>query len=525
MWGRALLVATQSFLFGYTFSCLNSCLVTGDDNDGGSCYHDTDSSCPKGTIYNNLNLTTFEAQAATSLCVLGAWIGSYLGNAPCELYGRRKTLLWNNIFFIIGAILASLGNFWTLFIGRFITGIGVGVASVVSPVLLSEIASKETKGTITTLCQLGVTFAIFFASALGYGLVTYVDRGWQWMQAFGAVPAVATLVLYKYVPESPKWLLAFGDKASKDSDEADNRALNKNYGSSSDGTSKKSNNKSARDCVYLQLKDLRPSDWDVEKEIEEMQEEADKESKGSGDEVVSWADVLEYKQGVIIGCGLMFGQALTGINSVIFYSTTIFGLAGFNEAIIGSCTVGLVNFGITLIANQLIDTMGRKVLLNIGTTIMTCSLVCLSVVLLSPIEEHLQGWLAVLAILLYIAGFAVGLGAVVWVVMSEVMPTRVRSKAMSLFLNINWASNLVVGALTLTAIDSLGGERDSMDDDEKDNAEKKGVAYLYIIFAGVCVLTLMFMAAYVPETKGTSPEEVKKPLLSKEDIGEDEDQS
>jgi MFS family permease len=322
-------------------------------------------------------------------------------------------------------------------------------------------------------------------------------------------------VLHQYVPESPKWLLAFGDSRKTSTD---SQFLTKSYGSSSSGVIQKANS-TTRDQVYQQLKELRPEGHNIDREIEQMQEEID-QSKGKS-ETVSWADVFEYKQGVIIGCGLMFLQAMTGINSVIFYSTTIFGLAGFNEAIIGSCTVGIVNFVTTLVANRLIDKVGRKVLLNTGTCIMFVSLSVLAVVLLCPIDDKLQGWLAVLAILLYIVGFAIGLGAVVWVVMSEVMPTRVRSKAMSLFLNINWASNLVVGALTLTAIDSLGGAKDSMDDDAKGNAEKKGVAYIYIIFAAVCLVTLVFMAFYVPETKGTKPEEVKKPLLSK-DMSEEE---
>lgn len=143
MWRATLLIAAQSFLFGYCFSCLNSCLITGDNHDGSDCYHGVDSTCPPGTIYNDINLSTskctcllyyasyhgfdfvlftVEAQVATSLAILGAWIGCMVGNYPSELKGRKFTLMWNNAFFIVGAGLCSLGNVYTLMIGRFIAG-------------------------------------------------------------------------------------------------------------------------------------------------------------------------------------------------------------------------------------------------------------------------------------------------------------------------------------------------------------------------------------------------------------------
>ena len=122
MWRAALLIASQSFLFGYCFSCLNSCLVTGDKNSSSDCYNGDDSSCPAGTIYNDMDLSTMDAQLATSLVVAGAWIGCMLGSKPSEMKGRRWALLANNLFFIIGAVLTALGNKPSLFVGRFILG-------------------------------------------------------------------------------------------------------------------------------------------------------------------------------------------------------------------------------------------------------------------------------------------------------------------------------------------------------------------------------------------------------------------
>lgn len=134
-------------------------------------------------------------------------------------------------------------------------------------------------------------------------------------------------------------------------------------------------------------------------------------------------------------------------------------------------------------------------------------------------EETAQGSIAVIAVLIYVVGFAIGLGAVVWTILSEIMPTRLRMKAVSLFLSLNWGANLAISMLTLTAINGLGGERGAMDDEEEGDAQKKGVAILYLIFAGFTALCLVFVHLLVPETKGSSPEDLQTttPLLKNSD--------
>lgn len=156
----------------------------------------------------------------------------------------------------------------------------------------------------------------------------------------------------------------------------------------------------------------------------------------------------------------------------------------------------------TIISAKLVDKSGRKILLLGGTYGMLGALLLLSIILLSPVADLIQGVIAVLAVLLFVAGFAIGLGAVCWTIMSEIMPTRLRAKAVSLFLSVNWAMNLVVSMLVLTAINGLGGVKGSMDDDEQKDAQKVGVGALYLIFAGITVMALFFMHFYVPETKG-----------------------
>lgn len=478
MWVAAVLIGMSSFMFGYALSSMNSCLVLGDGNSASKCYNGDDNSspsCPVGSLYDDLDLNTYETSIATSLTVLGAWIGCSMGSHPSEVYGRKFTVLSNNFLYIAGALLAASGFDWGLYVGRFLTGLAVGVTSVVAPVLLSEIASDSTRGTITTLHQLLLTIGILMASLLAYGFVMNVSHGWQYVQAFGAVPAVVMLVCAPMIPESPKWLI----------------------------THKKDHRAALEVLAWM-----RSDDADVEAEVDRLMKQS--EANGDDEKKTTWAEVFAWKKAVVIGCGIMFVQAITGINSVIFYSTTIFGFAGFSESILATSAVGLVNVLTTVLSSYLVDKMGRKTLILAGTYIMFASLMVLSMVLWvgDGIGAKIQGIIAVLAVLTYVFGFAIGLGAVAWVVMSEIMPTQLRAKGFSLFVSINWGLNLLIGLLTLPAIDGLGGYNSNMDDDEQTKAQKTGVAMLYFIFAMITIAGISFITTMVPETKGKTPEEL-----------------
>ena len=254
-----------------------------------------------------------------------------------------------------------------------------------------------------------MTLAIFLVGVISYGFVTYVDHGWQYIQAGAAVPSILQLMFYSYVPESPKWLIRHGK-------------MNEAEG---------------------YIRPLRPDDYNVKKEIESIIEEtrvtALKSDNSAND--ITWKEVFQYKTAVIIGCTLMFFQAFTGINSVIFYSTTIFGYAGFSQAILATTTVGGINFMMAVLSTYLIDKTGRKVLLLVGTYLMLASLIVLSTVLITADNDpETQGLIAVVGVLMFVTGFSIGLGAASWVVLSEIMPTKLRTKAVSLFLSINWGT-------------------------------------------------------------------------------------
>lgn len=480
MWLVTLLVSIPAFLYGYVTAALNAAMITGDANSQGNCFHDIDDEdpgCPPGTIYNDILLTTFEAQLATSLVVVGGWIGSMTGGPLSDTYGRRHITLVNNWFFIIGGAMCSISNKWLLYFGRLIAGLGVGIECVVVPILLAEIATPATRGTITTVHQLLLTFGIFFVGILGYGLVTYVDHGWVYIQACSTIPALLMLLLSVYVPESPKWLIQ----------------------------------KNRKEDAKIVLLDLRGHDANVEEEINEIKEEIKQDNVVTDihgnvvNDDATWADVFACRFQMLVGIGLGIIAAATGINAIIFYSTQVFAFAGFDEAILATASVGAVNLLATALATYVIDVLGRKQLLEIGTGLMTVSLLVLALILLSNLSENVQGALAVITVLMYVTGFAIGIGAVMWVMMCEILDQRVRSKAFGLFISINWGINLVIGLVTLSAIDLLGGRSSGMDDDEEAKAEKNGVAYLFVIFGGICFLSQVFVRFYVPETKGKIP--------------------
>lgn len=282
-----------------------------------------------------------------------------VGAKPTEIYGRKKSFLFNTVFFIIGAVLTATGNFVLLFIGRFISGIGVGMTSVVPPMLLAEIAPEEHRGIITTLHQLQITFSILLVAVIAYGFVTYVEHGWQYIQSFSAIPAILCLIFQDYIPESPKWLI---QNELKNIDEKDEQVV-------IDTLLVSENGKEALK-ILNRLRQDTPEE-EVKNELVSLIKEANHVKLNAHTNEVSWSEIIvDNRQAFIIGCGLMAFQALTGINSVVFYSTTIFSLAGFSESIIGTILYGIVNMGMTVVAAGFIDKMGRKVLLLNGSIVM-----------------------------------------------------------------------------------------------------------------------------------------------------------
>ena len=269
---------------------------------------------------------------------------------------------------------------------------------------------------------------------------------------------------------------------------------------------------------------VRSPGFDIKKEVQllvEMERDENRHRAEDEEAEPTWAEVFACKKAVIIGIGLQLAGAFTGINTIMLYSATIFGFANVGDPVLAAAFVGIVNVLSTLVSVQLMDKHGRRTLLLWGTSIMCGSLIVLaSVLLLANGNETIQGMISVCAILVFVFGFAIGLGAVSWVVMAEIMPTRLRTKAYGMFVSISYGCNLFIGLLTLTAIKELGGSEARMDDDETNDANKKGVAFLYGIFAVISACAYTFISVHVPETKGKNPKDF---MHSASDSEEDEE--
>ncbi|KDO18111.1 hypothetical protein SPRG_16506 [Saprolegnia parasitica CBS 223.65] len=443
----AYFIALSSFLWGYGFSVLNVCIA---ENAAGSILVDFD-------------LSDAEIELASSLVLIGAWVSALLTASMADAYGRRKLLLANNLLFVGGAIACACAKTkGDIYIGRTIIGLACGIVTNVTPILLAEIAPAESRGQITTLHQLMLTIGILGSSVLGYGLVSSVPSGWRYVNAFVAVPALLQVMLMPWVPESPRWLLANG----KD-EEARTQLVR------------------LRHVVYV---------TDIDVELKQLRHDILADKRASPTDV-SFCHLWIYKRPMLIGSFLVFFQAMTGINTVILYSSKIFHFAGVDEPIMATASVGTINVITTVLSVFLVDYCGRKILLLVSSALMALSLGVLSYTLLY-LSDKLQGILAVICVLVFVAGFAVGLGAVIWVVLGEITPSVIRTRAMGVFMAISYACNVFVATCTLGIIKALGhGHKD---------VEKNGIAKLYLICGGLSVLCFLFIAKFVPETKGLS---------------------
>ncbi|CAM9978002.1 unnamed protein product [Laminaria digitata] len=336
-----------------------------------------------------------------------------------------------------------------------------------------------------------INLGILCSGLLGYALVEDVQHGWRYVQAFIVVPAFAQMMLATFVPESPRWLVKQGRVSEAKA------VLRRLHGAGAGGGGARQND-------------------EIDREVDGMEGNKDEERKGSA----SWAEVCTYRRPVLIGIVLMLLQAVTGINTVIFYSTTIFELAGVENTVLATVSVGVTLVVMTSVSGVLVDKAGRRSLMIIGTVVMAVALGTLSgsLFLLNG-TPRLQGYLAVAATLMFISGFSLGQGSVCWIVLTEIVPSRIRARAFSVFTAVNWLSNLFIGLFTLSSINAMGewllpesggggGVGQGGSPSQRDQ-QKAGVAGLYAVFAILCIVAVVFIYFFVRETMGKSLEELE----------------
>jgi len=400
-------------------------------------------------------LSPFALEVIVSGVLAGAAAGALVGGRLADLFGRRALLIVTASIFAIGAILcAAAGSPAILIGGRIIVGLAIGLSSGTVPVYISEVSPPASRGWTVSLFQLSITVGILLAYIAGYALAAI--EGWRWMFGLAIIPAVVFGLGMLFLPESPRWLVKQGKIG-------DARGV-------------------------LQKIRNTPAVEDELSEIERSLELTTEQGRLS--------DLLHpsLRAALIVGLGLAVFQQVTGINTVIYYAPIIIQTAGIpsaSGAILTTAGIGLVNVLMTVVSMWLIDRVGRRPLLLTGIAGMVLTLGILGLSFQVSAHNGALAWVAVVSILLYVASFAISLGPIFWLLISEIYPLRVRSSAEGLSATFNWGSNLVVSLTFLTLLQTIGTSR---------------TFWLYAVLA---VGAWIFSYYLAPETKGRTLEEIE----------------
>jgi sugar porter (SP) family MFS transporter len=410
-------------------------------------------------IVKDFNLSSTMEEVTTSAVLIGAIIGALLGGWSADALGRRWSIIVGAVGFLIGTLLCvGAGDEFVLLTGRIFIGIAIGLASFIVPMYISEMAPASSRGWMTSLNQVAVTAGILLAYGIDY--IFSHDGNWRAMFAFGLIPGAILLVGMWFMPFSPRWLL------SKNKDREAEQVLQRIRGTA-----------------------------DVRLELQETRDEIATAKTGGG---LKGLESSALKMPLTIGLGLAILQQLTGINTVIYYSPTIFLAAGFKGAtasIAASAGVGAVNLIATIIAAFLVDRAGRRPLLLLSMAGMVVALVILGVGFI--IDAHTSGGssfiggLTVVSLMIYIAAFAIGMGPIFWLLIAEIYPLAVRGTAMSLATVANWGANFLVTVTFLSIVKWIG----------------QGGTFL--LYAAIGVFAFFFIRRLVPETKGQTLEQIQ----------------
>ncbi len=423
-------------------------------------------------LKKQFNLGSALQEGVTATVLLGAVCGAASGGKLADSIGRRLAIIIFGIIFCIGSggTAAALNTPW-LFVCRFIVGFAIGGASLIAPLYISEIAPSRIRGGLVFVNQVAITLGILLAYLVDYGFASASSSwGWRGMFAVGVIPAGILTIGMFFLPDSPRYLIGHGKEEE------------------------------ARSVIgRVRGRSGEVVDQDVKQIRSKVREQ------GSVRELVR----PELRMALIIGVGLAVFQQITGINTIIYYAPTILQqvgtVGGGNQgAILGGAAIAAVNFLATIGAVLLVDRVGRRVLLVGGMIVMAIALAALGAALLVHGVLSAAPWIVIALLMVYVIGFAIGLGPVFWLMIAEIYPLRIRGVSMSIATVANWAANLVVALTFLTLFSAIG---------------KPGTFFLY---AGLCVGAIVFAWLLVPETKGKSLEEIED--MWRERAGIDSDQ-
>jgi sugar porter (SP) family MFS transporter len=400
-------------------------------------------------------LTSLQEGWAVSSALVGCIAGASVAGTISDIVGRKRFLVVTAVLFTLSAIGSAIPKNITEFVvARFIGGIGVGAASMLSPLYISEISPARIRGRLVSLNQMAIVLGMLSAYFIGWTLADIGPANWRWMFGSEALPALFFLIFMFIVPESPRWLV------KKEMEKDAFNILAKINGEQKAG---------------IEIQDIKETITLETGSIRQL-----------------------FKPGLrtalIIGIVLAIFQQITGINAILYYAPRIFESVGLerNSALLQSVLVGFVNMIFTIVAILTVDKFGRKPLLLFASAGMGLSLILTGLAFCNNIFSG--AWILIF-ILLYIACFALAMGPVVWVIMSEIFPTRIRGSAMSIATVFLWIACFLV-SLTFPVL-----------------ADQLDESVTFWIYSFMCIVTFIFVWFVVPETKGKTLEEIEKKWL------------
>lgn len=430
----ALIASLAGFLFGF-----DTVVISGADKNLQAIWNSSDA---------------FHGTVVMGMALWGTVLGAIFGGIPTNKIGRKNTLLWIGILFLVSAIGSAFANDPIVFaVFRFIGGIGVGASTIAAPTYISEIAPAKDRGKLVAFYQFNIVLGILVAFLSNYLLKDIGENSWRWMMGVEAFPAIIYVLLVLFIPKSPRWLLS------------------------------KFKNDEARKVLQLMGQEA-----DYEKMKKEI--ELDNDNAAIANDTIF---LKKYRTPLLLAFLMAFFNQLSGINAFLYYSSRIFQEAGLGEstALLSSIGIGVVNLVFTLLGVFLIDKLGRKVLMYIGSVgyIISLSLVAMAFFF------HWEGMAVPIFLFLFIAAHAIGQGAVIWVFISEIFPNHLRASGQAFGSTTHWVLAAIIPSLIPYLFSTVGA----------------GTVFLF--FAVMMVFQLLFVAFMMPETKGISLEELSKKLI------------
>lgn len=401
-------------------------------------------------------LSTFEHGLTVSIALIGTILGALTGSIPSEKLGRKKTLVIIAVIYLLASAGTAFATNWYIFLlFRFLGGIGVGASSVTAPVYISEISPARSRGRLVALFQFNIVFGILVSYLSNYLIGQDGEHSWRLMLGVQVIPSVLFLILLKYVPESPRWLIVKRGKVEE---------------------------------AAAVLKIINPQHFAAEvNDIKaDMTHANDKRS-----------DILFTRKNrfpIFLAIAFAVFNQVSGINAIIYYAPRIFEMTGLGResSLLSSVGIGAVNFLFTLLAINFIDRFGRRTLMLIGSVglIATLGLVSRAFYL-----NDFGGFSVTILLLVYIAFFAFSQGAVIWVFISEIFPNQVRAKGQTLGSLTHWVMAAIIAFVFPMLAENVGG------------------GHTFLFFCTMMLLQLVFVWKIMPETKGRSLEQLEHTLV------------